>query len=81
MSARKARPYVQFSKRMVVLVVVSAIGICCCGLVACAVGWALDWAGVVEIIKAYIGFATIVFTAYSGNSIAEKWFGSKNKEG
>ncbi len=75
------RPYVQFSKKMVVLVIESALAISLIGIVLCAIVGAPEDAGVVAIIKTYIGFAIVVFAAYSGNSAVEKWLVSKyNKE-
>jgi hypothetical protein len=75
------KPYVQFSKKMVVLVVASALALSIVGIVLCAIVGAPEDAGVVAIIKTYIGFAIIVFAAYSGNSAVEKWLVNKyNKE-
>jgi hypothetical protein len=79
--APDSKPYVQFSKRMVVLVVASALVISLLGIVLCALVGAPEDAGVVAIIKTYIGFAIVVFTAYSGNSAVEKWLVSKYGKG
>ena len=76
-----SKPYVQFSKKMVVLVIASALVLSVVGIILCAIVGAPEDAGVVAIIKTYIGFAIIVFTAYSGNSAIEKWLINKyNKE-
>ena len=62
---------------MVVLVVASALVISLFGIILCALVGAPEDAGVVAIIKTYIGFAIVVFAAYSGNSAVEKWLISK----
>ena len=60
----------QFSKKVVVAVTVSVTAI---ALLAIGFCWnALDTVSLVEVVKSYVGFATIVFASYSGNSIAEK---------
>jgi len=75
------KPYVQFSKKMVILSIVSAVIISIIGIVLCAAVGAPDDAGVVAITKTFIGFAIVVFAAYSGNSAVEKWLVSKYGKG
>ena len=63
--------YVQFSKRMTVLSVLAAV-------LAAAGTELLLWqmaypAGIVEVCKAMLLFAGLVFVAYCGNSAVEKW--------
>ena len=64
------KPYMQFSKKVVIAVTVSVTAI---ALLAIGFCWnALDTVSLVDVVKSYVGFATIVFASYSGNSIAEK---------
>lgn len=69
------KKYTQFSKKIVVAVTAAVTVICAAALVLCYL--AGDTAGVVEAANAYIGYATIAFTAYSGNSAVEKWLTRK----
>ena len=69
------KKYTQFSKKIVVAVTAAVTVICAAALVLCYL--AGDTAGVVEAANAYIGYATIAFVAYSGNSAAEKWLTKK----
>lgn len=69
------KKYTQFSKKIVVAVTLAVTIICAAALVLCFL--ADDTAGVVEAANAYIGYATIAFTAYSGNSAVEKWLTKK----
>ena len=71
------KPYVQFSKRIVVAVTASVTAICLVALLLCyLVGSAEE---VVLVVKAYISYAIVVFAAYSGNSAVEKWLVRKYK--
>nr|DAF74149.1 MAG TPA: hypothetical protein [Caudoviricetes sp.] len=67
----KTKRYVQFSKRMTVLSVLAAV------LVAAGTElllWQMAYpAGIVEVCKAMLLFAGLVFVAYCGNSAVEKW--------
>lgn len=65
------KAYVQFSKQMVVFVSVCVTVLSLLGIVLCAVYEQVEH--VAEILRAYIGYATICFVAYSGNSMAEKY--------
>lgn len=65
------KKYTQFSKKIVVAVTAAVTVICAAALVLCFL--AGDTAGVVDAANAYIGYATIAFAAYSGNSAIEKW--------
>lgn len=65
------RPISQFSKKMVMAVVFSEIAICIATIVLSCCGF--DMAIGVDVIKANIPFAVVVFAAYSGNSAVEKW--------
>ena len=70
--ARRIKPYVQFSKRMVTFVSVAVTVVCAAGMALA--GYMLESAeSVVAIVKAYIGYAMVCFAAYSGNSAVEKW--------
>lgn len=72
------KPYVQFSKRIVVAVTASVTGMCTAGLLLCLLlGGAEE---VVLVVKAYISYAIVVFAAYSGNSAVEKWLVRKYKD-
>ncbi len=65
------RRYVQFSKIIIVAVTASVTVLCAGGMVLC---FALrDTAAMVELGRAYISYAIVAFTAYSGNSAVEKW--------
>ena len=72
---RKMKKYTQFSKKIVVAVTLAVTIICAAALVLCYLSG--DTAGVVDAANAYIGYATIAFTAYSGNSAVEKWLTRK----
>lgn len=67
----KTKRHVQFSKRMTVLSVLAAV------LVAAGTElllWQMAYpAGIVEVCKAMLLFASLVFVAYCGNSAVEKW--------
>ena len=72
------KPYVQFSKRIVVAVTTSVTVICLVALLLTGlIGGAEE---VVLVVKAYISYAIVVFAAYSGNSAVEKWLVRKYKE-
>ena len=65
------RPYMQFSKKVVVAVTAAVTAISVLAIGFC---WnAGDTASLVEVVKSYVGYATIAFAAYSGNSAVEKW--------
>lgn len=65
------RKYVQFSKKIVVGVSCAVTALCCMAIWLC---WsAADASQIVAVTRAYIEYATIVFVAYSGNSVVEKW--------
>lgn len=63
--------YSEFSKRMVMAVVFSEIAICIATIALSCCGF--DMAIGVDVIKANIPFAVVVFAAYSGSSAVEKW--------
>ena len=69
------KKYTQFSKRIVVAVTAAVTIICASALVLCYL--AGDTGSVVGVTNAYIGYATVAFVAYSGNSAAEKWLTRK----
>lgn len=69
--------YVQFSKRVVVAVTASVTAICLAALVLCTLAESAE--SVVLVVQAYIGYAIVVFAAYSGNSAVEKWLIRKYK--
>ena len=62
---------IQFSKAMVLAVVLSEIALCIAVVVLSCLGF--DMTTGVAVIKANIPFAVVVFAAYSGNSAVEKW--------
>ena len=65
------KPYVQFSKRVVVSVCVAVTALATVGVVLSYTAGEMNEA--TEIIKVYIQYAMVVFAAYSGNSAVEKW--------
>lgn len=65
------RQYVQFSKLMVMIVVLSEIAICIATIALSCCGFNMSIG--VDVIEANIPFAVVVFAAYSGNSAVEKW--------
>ena len=66
------KQHVQFSKKMVVFVCGAVTAVCVAGIALCA--FYLGSAdGLVEITRAFIGYAMVTFAAYSGNSAVEKW--------
>ncbi|MCH5287388.1 MAG: hypothetical protein J1E43_08195 [Christensenellaceae bacterium] len=65
------KQYTQFSKKMVMAVVLSEIAMCIATIVLACCGF--DMAIGVEVIKANAPFAVVAFAAYSGNSAVEKW--------
>lgn len=67
----KRRQYTQFSKKMVLAVVLSEIALCIATVALACCGF--DMTIGVDVIKANIPFAVVVFAAYSGNSAVEKW--------
>ena len=75
MGSNHMKRYTQFSKKIVVAVTAAVTVICAAALVLCYLSG--DTAGVVEAANAYIGYATIAFAAYSGNSAVEKWLTKK----
>lgn len=71
-----------FSKGMVMAVVFSEIALCVATIVLSCRGY--DMAIGVDVIKANIPFAVVVFAAYSGSSAVEKWLvrsGSSSADG
>ncbi len=68
---KKSRRYVQFSKIIVVTVTAAVTLICVAGMVMCFARG--DTGAVVDLGRAYISYALVVFAAYSGNSAIEKW--------
>ena len=63
--------YVQFSKRMVLLVVSAVTCLTGAAMILCYLS--AHFPEIVKLVDAYIGFATICFAAYSGNSAVEKY--------
>lgn len=62
------RPYVQFSKRIVVAVFIAVTAITIAGLI---IDWLIgDAEQATHVIRVYVEYAMVVFAAYSGNSIA-----------
>lgn len=75
MGSNHMKKYTQFSKKIVVAVTAAVTVICASALVLCYMAGDTD--SVVGVTNAYIGYATIAFTAYSGNSAVEKWLTRK----
>ena len=67
----KQKAYVQFSKRIVLLVTIAVTAISLLAMVLCF--FRSDTEALVSTVRTYINYATIVFAAYSGNSVFEKW--------
>lgn len=67
---KKQRQHVQFSKKMVVWVVSSDFLLCVVAILLVIFGQ--DMTATANIISTYTGFASVVFIAYSGNSMLEK---------
>ena len=67
----KQKAYVQFSKRIVLLVTVAVTVISLLAVVLCF--FRSDTEALISTVRTYINYATIVFAAYSGNSVFEKW--------
>ena len=65
------RQYTQFSKKMVMAVVLSEIALCIATITLACCGF--DMTIGVDVIKANVPFAVVAFAAYSGNSAVEKW--------
>ena len=78
MSGSDKKPYVQFSKRIVVAVTASVTALCLVALLLCFLSGGAE--EVVLVVKAYISYAIVVFAAYSGNSAVEKWLVRKYKD-
>ena len=67
----KQKAYVQFSKRIVLLVTIAVTAISLLAMVLCF--FRSDTEALISTVRTYINYATIVFAAYSGNSVFEKW--------
>lgn len=65
------RPYVQFSKKIVVAVNAAVFVVVLAGIVLAAVDGAAS--EMTAIIRIFVEYAMVVFAAYSGNSAVEKW--------
>lgn len=73
---KQNKAYVQFSKRMVVLVTVAVTVI----VAASVLGMIYDsaYTELPKVLDHYLGYASVVFVAYSGNSALEKWLVKRN---
>ena len=67
----KQKAYVQFSKQIVLLVTIAVTAISLLAVVLCF--FRSDTDALISTVRTYINYATIVFAAYSGNSVFEKW--------
>ena len=67
----KQKAYVQFSKRIVLLVTTAVTVISLLAVVLCF--FRSDTEALISTVRTYINYATIVFAAYSSNSVFEKW--------
>lgn len=77
MTAKPTKAYVQFSKRMVVLVMASVTAVIAISVAGMIYDSAYDQ--LPEVLRHYLGFASVVFVAYSGNSAVEKWLVNRSK--
>ena len=73
------RQYSQFSRKIVVAVVFTEIALCIATVVLSCCGF--DMTIGVNVIKANIPFASVVFAAYAGNSAVEKWLVRSGQSG
>ena len=73
--------YVQFSKIMVLIVLVMVSLMAATGLAGMV--FAGEYVQLPVLYAHYTDFASVVFVAYSGNSVAEKWLigGGRDKGG
>lgn len=73
---KQTKAYVQFSKRMVVLVTVAVTAI----VAASVLGMICDsaYTELPQVLDHYLDYASVVFVAYSGNSALEKWLVNRN---
>ena len=74
----KQKAYVQFSKRIVLLVTIAVTVISLLAVVLCF--FRSDTDALISTVRTYINYATIVFAAYSGNSVFEKWLTQRSEE-
>ena len=71
MHKKKRAGYVQFSKKMVIFVTAAVTAISLMSILLCSFSDGLQ--ELQHIVEAFIGYATVCFAAYSGNSAVEKW--------
>ncbi len=73
------KSYVQFSKIMVMMVLIAVTALAAMSLYGMIhLG---DFSQTASLFGSYTDFAAVVFVAYSGNSVAEKWLSSGNSPG
>ncbi|MBQ9008978.1 MAG: hypothetical protein IJ088_06570 [Clostridia bacterium] len=70
--------YVQFSKIMVLIVLTAVTLLAALGLVGMVLS--AEYERMSELFSHYTDFSAVVFVAYSGNSVAEKWIVSGHPE-
>lgn len=78
----KNSKYVQFSKKMVIVITSAVTAMTVFSILLCY--FLGEETGIVKIISGYLTYATVCFVAYSGNSACEKWLIRKygiNEEG
>ena len=63
--------YIQFSKIMVLIVLIAVTLLAVLGLIGMVL--AAEYEYLSGLFTHYTDFASVVFVAYSGNSVAEKW--------
>ena len=73
------KQYTKFSKRMVMAVVFTQIALCVATVALSCFGF--DMTIGIDVIKADIPFASVVFAAYAGNSAVEKWLTRSARSG
>lgn len=67
---KTSKPFMQFSKKIVVAVTIVVTAVCASAMVLL---WMMaDSQNLVQVVKSYINYAIIVFASYTGNSVTEK---------
>ena len=71
--------YVQFSKVMVLVVLTAVTLLAALGMTGMVLS--AEYGQIPVLFAHYTDFAAVVFVAYSGNSVAEKWFVAERAKG
>lgn len=70
------KPYVQFSKKIVIGVTIAVSAIVFIGVVLAYFAEQIEQ--MTAVIKIYVQYDMVVFVAYSGNSMLQKWLLKNN---